>query len=178
MNNTILILNTGGTFNKIYNPIKGELEILSNNNLLNKIIENSFKNNLDIKVEGIIYKDSLDIIIEDRFLILDKIKDYNNILIVHGTDTMNKTARFLYDHLKYNKKVVLTGSMNPFIVDSIEASSNLAIAIFFLLNFNKNGIFICMHGLVADHKKMIKKYKKLLTIDTKKCKVALMKVIQ
>ena len=29
-----------------------------------------------------------------------------------------------------------------------------------------------------DHKKLIEKYKKFLTIDTKKCKVALMKVIQ
>ena len=76
MNNTILILNTGGTFNKIYNPIKGELEILSNNNLLNKIIENSFKNNLDIKVEGIIYKDSLDI--SSAFFILF----LNTILII------------------------------------------------------------------------------------------------
>ena len=157
MKNKIFILNTGGTFNKVYNCIKGKLEVLNDNNILYKIIKSSFSNNLSVlEIDGIIYKDSLDITNKDRFLILDKIKNYDKVVIVHVTDTINQTAAFLYQHLKDNKIVVVTGAMNPFIVDNIEATSNLSIAIFFLLNFNKKGIFISMNGLVEDYRKIQK----------------------
>ena len=93
--NNILIINTGGTFNKIYNQLTGNLEIYKKNKAIEKILLASKIN--DVKVTGIIYKDSLDITNNDRDKLVEIINDsnYNKIIIIHGTDTINHTALYL-----------------------------------------------------------------------------------
>lgn len=142
----LLILNTGGTFNKKYNQISGNLEIEKNNLVIEMILEKSFKNNLDIDIKGVVFKDSLDMNEEDRRTILEELSDYERVIIVHGTDTIDITAKFLNKKCK-NKIIVLTGAMMPYSIDGIEATSNLVQAITFALNCEENGIYISMHGL-------------------------------
>ena len=48
----ITVLNTGGTFNKVYNPIKGELEVPKDNIALDEIISNCF--NIDFEIKNVI----------------------------------------------------------------------------------------------------------------------------
>ncbi len=152
----ILILNTGGTFNKSYNQLNGKLEILQNNEKIQKIIA-TFKDNMSIDVKGIIYKDSLDLDTKDRQEITKSIKNYEKVLIVHGTDTMNITAEFLDKELNLkNKCLVLTGAMIPFSFDELEACANFCLGFGFLSTSAEKGIFISMHGLVKNHKKIIK----------------------
>ena len=67
----ITVLNTGGTFNKRYNPIKGQLEVPSDNIALDKIVKSCFNVQFDIK--NIVSKDSLDFTHEDRETILKEI---------------------------------------------------------------------------------------------------------
>ena len=154
-NKKILILNTGGTFNKLYNPINGELFVSKDNNAVESILKNSKIKNYEI--EGILYKDSLDITQEDRKFLKNKIlkSNYKKIIIIHGTDTMDKTAEYLDEYIK-NKTIIITGAMIPFSIDTIEATSNFMMAFGSLLSHNKKNIYIAMHGNVSKHTKIAK----------------------
>lgn len=151
----ILLINTGGTFNKVYNELKGHLEVSTNNSAIEKILSVSFRDNVDVEIKGILYKDSLELDDEDRELLLKSMDDYEKILIVHGTDTIDITATFLAQYAK-DKTIVLTGAMKPFSIEPIEATSNLSISLQFLQNCNEHDIFVGLHGLVEKHHKIKK----------------------
>ena len=151
----ITIINTGGTFNKRYNPISGELEVPKDSIALDEII--SYCYNIDFDVLNVISKDSLDMSDADREFIVKTIKNCKNenIIIVHGTDTIDLTASFIDENIK-DKTIVLTGAMLPISINKIEATLNFASAIGFLNANIKNGIYISMHGSVKNYKKLIK----------------------
>ena len=54
----MLIINTGGTFNKHYNPLKGELEVPKDNIALESILRYCY--NTPYTLKAIIHKDSLE----------------------------------------------------------------------------------------------------------------------
>lgn len=151
--NSILILSTGGTFNKIYNPKNGKLEIDKSNQAL-KSIEKKWLTKLNY--DSIIHKDSLDFTDEDRELLAHYIKnsDYNKIVVIHGTDTIDLSSKVI-DSKNLNKSIVFTGAMVPFSIDPIEATANLSLAIGFCNNADV-GTYIAMNGLVASYDKVIK----------------------
>ena len=155
----IKIINTGGTFNKIYNPIKGELEVLSDCKVIKKIMKKSLFQK-KYKITQIISKDSLDFTKKDRKLLVKTIKKSKakKIIIIHGTDTMGKSAKFVAKRIK-NKKIVFTGAMKPFEIEKIEAVANLFQAIGCFKNLKK-GIYISMHGICKKFDKIRKNYKK------------------
>ena len=151
----IFIINTGGTFNKRYNPLEGELEVPKDSIALEYILKYFY--NLQYEIKNIIHKDSLDMQTSDRQEMVELIKNSSSekILIIHGTDTMDKTAEFLEKYIN-DKTILLTGAMVPCSIDSVEANANLSMALGYLLNCTKNGIFIAMHGLVDEHKNVYK----------------------
>ncbi len=155
----ILILNTGGTFNKVYNELLGHLEVSKNNDAIEKIIAVSCRENLDITIKGVLFKDSLELTDLDRAVMLNEIKDFQKIIIVHGTDTMDATALYLSSKVSDDKIIVLTGAMKPFSIEPIEPSSNLSLSLQFLQDERKSGIYIGMHGLVLEHHKLKKNRK-------------------
>ena len=154
----ILIISTSGTFNKVYNPISGNLDIDKNSIAIENIAKNWLTN---FNIINIIGKDSLDMNDNDRKKIVQIIKNssYNKIVIVHGTDTMDKTARYLHHNI-LDKTIVLTGAMVPFSINPIEATANLASALGYIKNLNQNGIFIVMNGAMDSHNKVIKNREK------------------
>ena len=151
----ITVINTGGTFNKRYNPITGELEDPKDSLALDEII--SYCYNIDFYVLNIISKDSLEMNDDDRELIVKTIKDCKNekIIIVHGTDTMDLTAKYLDEKIK-DKTIILTGAMLPISINKVEATLNFSQAIGFFNSNCENGIYISMHGSVKNYKKLIK----------------------
>ena len=151
----ITVINTGGTFNKRYNPILGELEVPKDSLALDEII--SYCYNIDFDVLNIISKDSLEMNDDDRELIVRTIKNCKNqnIIIVHGTDTMDLTAKYLDEKIK-DKTIVLTGAMLPISINKVEATLNFSQAIGFLNSNCESGIYISMHGSVKNYKKLIK----------------------
>ena len=155
----ILILNTGGTFSKVYNELNGKLVVPKCNKPIKSIIKHTKLSSITIK--GLIYKDSLDITPNDRKEIVAFINNSNfkRIIIVHGTDTINITAQYLKDKIK-DKIIILTGSMIPFSINPIEATANLISSYIFIKSCKKNNIYIAMHGLIKKNKR-IKKNKKL-----------------
>ena len=154
IDNNLLIVNTGGTFNKIYDPIKGELLVDKNSKALDELASKWL---CKFEIINILGKDSLDLNQQDREVILNTIKksSYNKIVIVHGTDTMHLTAEFL-NRAKLEKKVVLTGAMLPYSIDPVEATANLASSFGYLQNLNKNGLFIVMNGVFGVYSSIIK----------------------
>ncbi|MCT7504627.1 asparaginase [Aliarcobacter cryaerophilus] len=151
----ITVINTGGTFNKRYNPLSGELKVPKDSLALDEII--SYCYNIDFDVLNIISKDSLEMNDDDRELIVKTIKNCKNqnIIIVHGTDTMDLTAKYLDEKIK-DKTIVLTGAMLPISINKVEATLNFSQAIGFLNSNCENGIYISMHGSVKNYKKLIK----------------------
>ncbi|MDO8453747.1 MAG: asparaginase domain-containing protein [Sulfurimonas sp.] len=142
----MLILNSGGTFNKRYNPLNGELEVPYDNAAVESILQSV---TFEYDLAGVVYKDSLDMDLNDRKMlanIMGESKD-DTFIIIHGTDTMDKSAEFFHEIFD-NKKIVLVGAMNPFEIDKIEASLNLGIAIGFLKSLQTYGVYICMSGHV------------------------------
>lgn len=155
----ITVINTGGTFNKIYNPLNGDLDVAKDTKALKEIL--SFCYNLDCEVKNIISKDSLELNDNDRLLIVKTINETQNenIIIIHGTDTMNLSALFV-DNLVKDKKIIFLGSMLPFSINKVEATLNFAMAIGFLNSSVENGVYISMHGSVKNYK-YIKKNRKI-----------------
>ena len=151
----ITVLNTGGTFNKRYNPIIGLLEVPSDNIALEKIVKSCF--NVDFDIRTIISKDSLDFTQKDREIILENIKNSTSdkIIIIHGTDTVDLTAQFIDGKIE-DKKIVFTGAMIPMSIDEVEATMNFSQAIGFLNAPIQNGIYLSMHGSVIEHSKLKK----------------------
>lgn len=151
----ILLINTGGTFNKRYNPLKGVLEVPNDNIALNKILASCHNVKFDIK--NIISKDSLDMTDADREEICDCIKKstYDNVIIIHGTDTVDLTSKFLKEQI-FNKKIVFTGAMVPMSIDEVEATMNFSKALGFLSAPITNGTYISMHGVVVACEKLVK----------------------
>ena len=150
----ILIISTGGTFNKVYNPINGELYIDKESKALDEIASKWL---CKFDIINMIGKDSLYITNQDRLLLLATINhsEYDDIIVIHGTDTIHLTAEYLAD-ADIDKRIVLTGAMVPYAIDPIEASTNLASAFGYLQTLADNGIYITIHGLFASYEKIIK----------------------
>jgi len=153
----MLILNTGGTFNKRYNPINGEMEVPYDNFAAEQILS---KFTYDVEMAGLIYKDSLDMDSEDRKMMAKIISasDQTHFIIIHGTDTMGLTASFL-DEVLDDKVIILTGSMVPFEIDPVEATSSLSMALGYAKAQENPGVYICMQGSVGEYDRLIKNKK-------------------
>ena len=147
----LLIINTGGTFNKIYNPISGELEVESEGRALREITQKW----LCDKAEqiNIIGKDSLDMTSQDRLELLLRINQSNRekIIIVHGTDTMHITAKYLAESELSQRQIVLTGAMVPYSIDPVEATANYAAAVAFIQVCSESGVYVSMNGMVRSY---------------------------
>jgi len=154
----LLIINTGGTFNKIYNPITGNLDVDTKGEALKQIAQAWM---VPFEQINIIGKDSLEMTLADRAKILEQLtlSHYEHIMIVHGTDTIDQTAAYLAQHAP-QKKIVLTGTMVPFSISPIEATANLASAYGFLQGVRDIGIYIAMNGKIGPYQKIQKNKEK------------------
>jgi len=153
----ITIINTGGTFNKKYNPISGKLEIDCSNESIVSILDNTY-GNVEFEIINIISKDSLEFDDNDRKILLQTIRSCDDdIIVIHGTDTMKQSCEYIDKNLKsIHTKIIFTGSMHPYYCGSYEPTFNLATSIAALKFLQKNGIFIAMHGII-DHYSVVEK---------------------
>lgn len=142
----IQILITGGTFDKEYNYISGELSFSQTH--LPAMLKRG-RCSLDTVVDTIMMKDSLDMTIGDRRLIARKMieSSYDQVVLTHGTDTMVDTAAYLAKEkdLKH-KTIVLTGAMIPYTFGvSSDGFFNLGSALSFV-QVLPPGVYISMNG--------------------------------
>ena len=159
MDKNFIILNIGGTFNKIYDPLLGDLVVPKDSRAPKLLIDAAYRSNKSPQIEGLIYKDSLEMTKTDRRLLLQAVvsKKEKQIIIIHGTDTMKKSARILALFIP-NKTIIFVGAMQPLSIDPYEGSMSLGMAIGFLQKQTKEGVFICMNGLIENHFAIKKNY--------------------
>ena len=141
----IKIFITGGTFDKSYDHINGNLFFKKTH--LPEMIKRS-KCLLDIEIETILMKDSLDLTIEDVSRIVESCKNEksNRIIITHGTDTITNTAKLISNQKLLNKTIILTGAMIPYAFgSSSDGFFNLGCALSFVQTLNP-GVYITMQG--------------------------------
>ncbi len=137
----IRIIITGGTFDKHYDEIKGQLTF--NDSHLPEIIK-QVRCSVPITLELNQLIDSLDMQEENRLRVLDSCRKAPEdfIIITHGTDTMAETARVLGE-AGLGKHIVLTGAMVPYSVSGSDALFNLGTAVM-AVQLAEPGVYICM----------------------------------
>ena len=139
----IAILVTGGTFDKEYNEIAGELFFKKTH------VENMLaigRCRLSTRIQVVMMKDSLNITERDRARILTACRSCkeSRIVVTHGTDTMDRTARYLAKRAT-GKTIVLTGAMVPYTFGSSDGLFNLGSALAFAQQLAP-GVYIAMNG--------------------------------
>ena len=150
----IQILITGGTFDKSYNHISGDLFFEKTH--IPEMLERS-KCRLNVDVKTLMMIDSLEMTKKDIENIIDECKKTKSsrIVITHGTDTMVNTAKKIAEKIK-NKTIVLTGAMIPYAFgSSSDGFFNLGSALSFVQTL-KNGIYIAINGQYFDYDKVEK----------------------
>lgn len=152
MSNEVLplyILTTGGTIEKIYDEFEGSLQ---NRETIvkNKILQKLRLPYTDIVVKQVMSKDSLLMDDQDREFILSTIKFHERlkhpIVVLHGTDTMDVTAKYCLDNYPEIKvPVIFTGAMKPLGFDDSDAPQNVVEAIF-AAKLVEPGYYATFHG--------------------------------
>jgi L-asparaginase len=140
---SIKIFITGGTFDKEYNELTGQLYF--KNTHLSEMFQLA-RSTLEVAIETLMMRDSLEITEEHRLLIATRCRQTaeERILITHGTDTMAQTAAFLAARVP-GKTIVLTGAMIPYKFGSSDGLFNLGSALSFL-QVLPVGVYVAMNG--------------------------------
>lgn len=140
---SIRIFITGGTFDKEYNELNGELFFKDSH--LPEMLKLG-RSKIDVDIRTLMMIDSLKMTDDDRELIVRQCESAkeNKIVITHGTDTMTDTAKLLASTIK-NKTIVLTGAMIPYKFGSSDGLFNLGSALAFVQTLPP-GVYIAMNG--------------------------------
>ena len=139
----IRVLITGGTFDKEYDEINGRL-YFKDSHLSEMLALGRCKLNLEIRT--LMMVDSLEMTEADREIIVEQCRacPEHRIVITHGTDTMETTARILADKVD-GKTVVLTGAMIPYKFGSSDGLFNLGSALAFVQTLPP-GVYVAMNA--------------------------------
>ena len=139
----VKVLITGGTFDKEYDELSGRLYF--NDTHLPEILELG-RCNLEVDVQTLMMLDSLEMTEHDRELIVAACQKCSEkrVVITHGTDTMEVTARRL-GMAALDKTIVLTGAMIPYKFGSSDGLFNLGTALAFVQSLPV-GVYVAMNG--------------------------------
>ena len=140
---SIRIFITGGTFDKEYNELNGELYFKDTH--LQDLLEMG-RNKVPVVITTLMLIDSLEMTDGDRERIVQECRECpeNKIIITHGTDTMADTAGILAKS-SMNKTIVLTGAMIPIKFGSSDGLFNLGGAMAFVQTLPP-GVYVAMNG--------------------------------
>ncbi len=141
----IQIFVTGGTFDKEYNFVSGQLYFKDTH--LHEMLERG-RCTLTIDLKTLMMVDSLEMTEADREIIIFNCQKSlsNHILITHGTDTMEHTAKAIAQSGIHDKTIVITGAMIPYAFgNSSDGFFNLGSALAFVHSLAP-GIYIAMNG--------------------------------
>jgi L-asparaginase len=139
----IRILATGGTFDKEYNELTGELYFKDTH--ITQMLRLG-RCHLAVDVRTLMMIDSLQMTADDRRLILEHCRrsEESRIVVVHGTDSMEQTAAALGGAIA-DKTIVLTGAMVPYTFGSSDGLFNLGTALAFV-QVLPPGVYVAMNG--------------------------------
>ena len=145
MEKSIQIFITGGTFDKSYNYIEGNLFFEKTH--LPEMLQRS-RCQLDTNVETLMMLDSLEMTVKElqRIIAACKNTPSNHIVITHGTDRMTQTAAALAAAQIKGKTILLTGAMIPYAFgSSSDGFFNLGCALAYVQTLAPD-VYITMQG--------------------------------
>jgi L-asparaginase len=139
----IRIFVTGGTFDKTYDEIKGQLSFKDTH--LPEMLRLG-RSRVGVSVGTLMMIDSLQMTDADRDLIVRNCRqcEESYIVITHGTDTMIDTAAAVA-RAAIGKTIVLTGAMIPYAFGSSDGLFNLGSALS-LVQVLPPGVYVAMNG--------------------------------
>lgn len=146
MKRRIEIIKTGGTFDKIYDPVD-ELTFPDESHVPT-ILDRALIERDDIHHLPLMSIDSKHMDESHRADILRAVhRSYvDKIVVTHGTDSMAETARHLQSRALTHQAVVLTGAMRPYAYGmESDAVPNLIHALA-VVEIAKRGVYVAMHG--------------------------------
>lgn len=143
----IRIFVTGGTFDKEYNELTGDL-FFKDTHVQEMLRLGRCK--LDLSISTLMMIDSLDMtdVLRSQISEACNSSEEDKILITHGTDTMAFTASVLADRVK-GKTIVLTGAMVPYKFGSSDGLFNLGSALAYVQSL-PHGVYVAMNGKIFD----------------------------
>ena len=147
----VLVIATGGTFEKVYDEAQGKIENRES------ILEGGIVRKLRlphsaVEVMTIMNKDSLDMDDADRARVVAEIlkreAEDAPIIVVHGTDTVDRTARRCCEEIRAPRvAVVFTGAMKPVGFEDSDARQNFTEALM-AARLLPPGFYLSFHGEV------------------------------
>ena len=145
MNDAARIIVTGGTFDKRYDAIKGELTFKDTH--LPAILGEA-RVTLPLAVDIRLLIDSLQMTDAHRQSVLEACREAaeRSLVVVHGTDTMVETAQVI-GRAGLDKTVVFTGAMVPYSVQDSDAPFNLGFALAAALTLPA-GAYVAMNARI------------------------------
>ncbi len=151
----VRIITTGGSIDKLYSYRTSNFEV--GEPQVQKILQEA-NINFACTIKPLFRKDSLHITDKDRVKIRRYIKATSGkyFIIIHGTDTMAKTAKTLCDIP--GKVIVLTGAMRPAVFKDSDAAFNIGTAMGAVQTLPA-GVYLAMNGEIFPHDRARKNMK-------------------
>jgi L-asparaginase len=140
----IRILVTGGTFDKEYDELTGQLYFRDTH--VQEMLRRG-RARLELAIETVMMIDSLEMNDAGRAQIVARCREAAEraIVVTHGTDTMVDTAGALAAANLRDRTIVLTGAMVPYAFGSSDGLFNLGSALSFV-QVLPPGVYIAMNG--------------------------------
>ncbi len=144
---------TGGTIDKKYNELNGEL--VHTATLLPEMLKQA-RSSVKINYRHLMLVDSLVMTDAQRQEIAQDCigAEEDRIVITHGTDTMVETAQLLGKTIT-DKTIILTGAMIPYAFDGSDALFNLGSALMAAQTMT-SGVYIAMNGQIFEYNNVMK----------------------
>lgn len=139
------IIATGGTFDKYYDELRGELTFKDSH--LPAILKQArITAPIVLEINQLIDSLHMQEVNRQHILASCRAAPEMQIVVIHGTDTMALTARVLGE-AQLAKTIVLTGAMVPYAVQGSDALFNLGFACA-AAQLLSPGVYIAMNGQV------------------------------
>ncbi|XP_063933441.1 uncharacterized protein LOC135145258 [Zophobas morio] len=146
----LLLIQTGGTIDKIYSTSPNRRGLTVSHPAISKIFS-KLKLTVKHRLVTVCKRDDSNFTQDD----LNSLKNSclaapeMKIIVTHGTETLIKTAQFLAleSELEQNKLIILTGSFVPHQFKNSDAEFNIGLAVG-ASNLLSSGVFIAMNGVI------------------------------
>ena len=147
---TLYVISTGGTIEKVYSEQTGSVANLDNK------IDRYFRllrlPDLRVETTQLMNKDSLEMTDADREVVLaavrSKLQSPAPVVITHGTDTLVETGMMLKKALPdLSVPIVLTGAMTPLGFEGSDGLQNLTESLL-AARLLQPGVYLVMHNQV------------------------------
>jgi L-asparaginase len=144
----LVFLRCGGTFEKTYSATEGALNFEGAN--LERWIR-PCRIAPKPRIETVMLIDSLEMNDSHRQQLADAIASAaeNQIVVIHGTDTMTKSALYITPTKRVEQVVVFTGAMVPAALCDSDASFNLGLATA-AAQLLPPGVYVAMSGQIFE----------------------------